>query len=94
MTIEKKGEISYSESYTGSGEDASVLTGVEKWNWLDTDKKKTFLVISDAGINLFGGGNSVVDKLSSSELILKRSYSNTEDGRAYSSDYTYTFEKQ
>lgn len=94
--------MTYSDSNTPDGSTTStVSTGTITWLWYDSDKNKT--VIEMSGISsvsslLTNGDIYIVDKLSSKELVLKISGTETSTTglttNTTTDDITYTFEKQ
>ena len=93
MIIEKNGNMSFAETLTPSNGTADIATGEGHWQWIDSDKNKSFLII-DGGSNIFSGGLLYVDRLAGSELVLKETTKNTTNSNTSSTDLTYTFEKQ
>lgn len=93
MTIDKQGQVSWSENYTESGGDADIKSGEGQWGWMNSDKNKEFIWI-DGGYNLFEGGMFYVDRLASKELILHYTYKYVNNGNTNSYDKKYTFTKQ
>lgn len=92
MTIEKSGDMSYVETLK-VGNQTLIYNGAGYWEWLNTDKNKTMLSLV-GGVHLFTGGDCIVDRLAYKELVIKRKYNTNDNGDTYSSDFTYTFERQ
>lgn len=93
LTIDKKGAVSYSETYTPSGETVIIKTGHSTWYWVDADKNKSSVVLNVDG-NLFSGGIYVVEQLKNKEIILLEKYDWVSGTNSNSIDKRYTFTKE
>lgn len=93
MEIIKDGTMTWSSTYTPSGGSADVQSSTGEWQWLDSDKDKSVILLSGGG-SLFGGGLWMIDKLASKELVLKNVGNSTDNGDTDNWDFAYTFEKQ
>ena len=60
MTIDKKGTLNYSETFTPSSGTSDVESGTSEWYWIDSDKSKLFW-FSNIYTNLFDGGARWID---------------------------------
>jgi hypothetical protein len=92
MTIDKKGTMSWNETLL-VGNHTLINEGNGYWKWQNTDKNKTVVNLV-GGAHLFTSGDCMIDRLAYKELVIKRKYNTNDDGDTYSSDYTYTFEKE
>lgn len=93
MDIIKDGTMTWNETYTPSGGSADVQNSTGTWEWLDSYKNKTVILLA-GGNNLFTGGEWVIDKLSSKELVLISVGSSNDNGDTDTWDMKYTFTKQ
>jgi len=93
MTIDKNGNVSFSETYTASGGTADIESGEGHWLWIDSDKNKSYISL-DGGSNLFQSNLYYVDRLAGSELILKETSKDVNNNILNSTNITYSFEKE
>ena len=91
MTIEKNGVMSWQETYASAGGSVDVQTSTGRWEWLNTDKNKT-VVLLDGGYNIFEGGICVIDRLATKELVIRDEGNSNDNGDLETWDITYTFE--
>lgn len=90
--ILKDGTLTWDETYTfGGSTDVQSSTGT--WQWLDSDKNKSVLIL-DGGDHFFTGGTWIIDRLAGKELILKGSGNSNDNGDTDTWEVTYTFTKQ
>ena len=100
MEIKEDGSVEVEETITAEASSTTITrTSKGSWVWVSGDKKKDHLSISLlSSLVLFRGGLVYVTRLSSKELVLKVSSSNSNTTGSYSnsfsSDFTYSFEKK
>lgn len=92
MTIEKWGKMSWSETYTVGG-NTDVQTATGYWEWVDSDKNKSYVIL-EGGDHLFTGGLCRIDRLASKELVIIDEGNANDNGDTDVWSYKYTFEKQ
>jgi len=100
MTIEKKSKMSWTETFTtASPATVDAQSGTGTWQWVDSDKDKSFVTIcgpnNGGSADLIKGGVYKIDRLASKELVLIVESSTNENGtNTTSTSYKYTFEAQ
>lgn len=89
IEFQEHGNVFIRETLTAEGS-TDVYSGTGTWQWLDSDKSQNYLW-TDGG-EMFRSGLYYIDRLANSELILKQSYDENDNGDIYKSEFTYTFE--
>jgi len=93
MTIEKKGYMSWNETFTtGTPSVTDVQSESGSWQWLDTDKNKLFVILI-GGNHFFTGGACRIDRLAGKELVIIDENSENDNGDTGVWNIKYTFEK-
>lgn len=93
MTIDKRGKISFNETYTPSGGTADITSGEGNWEWLSDSKNRDNILLDGSG-NLFNGGLYAVDRLASKELVLTYTGKSVDNGVTDTMTDKYTFTKE
>jgi hypothetical protein len=92
MTIDKKGRMSWTETVTSvSPPITDVQSGEGNWYWLNSDKDKSVVYLL-GGYTFFYGGNCVLDRLASKELIIIDEHTTNNNGDVTTETVKYTFE--
>jgi hypothetical protein len=92
MTIEKKGVMSWSETYINGGTtEARSATGF--WSWLDSDKNKSSVYV-EGGAYFFFSGRYKIDRLASKELVFIEAGNSNNNGITQEWKKTITFERE
>ena len=97
MTISKKGQVSWSETYTPTGGSTDTQSGQGHWSWLSSNRSRDYINIDGDGsgfLKLFGGGIYYIDKLAEKQMIFKYSDESDDNGNVISHDFTYAFTKE
>lgn len=94
MTIDKRGSLLYSGSYTQNAQQ-TVTTGENYWYWISNNKNKCYIYLGVpvGGQTLFVGGEYAIDQLKHKELILAKKDENTTGTVKTTTEMKYTFTK-
>lgn len=93
ITIDKKGAMSFSESYTPTGAAADVQTNTGVWYWENSDKTKSYVYLSVGGVyNIFFSGRWKIDRLATKELVLISESTSDDNGITINTNNKYSFE--
>jgi hypothetical protein len=92
MTLEKKGKMSWSETYINGGT-PEVQSSTGYWRWLDTDKNKSSVYV-EGGDHFFYSGSYKIDRLASKEMVFIDSGNLNDNGETQVWEKTITFETE